>query len=230
MVNTCLPWTVNSGLWQMEQDLTLLETVSSDPDPGIILRFYGWEENTLSLGYHQKLEVYPEIAWVRRPTGGRAILHQAADSGADLTYSLIFPIQLLPQGIRSRQEGYLFLSQFLILGLKQLGVLVTFGTQQERLIKSNHNCFACQTAADLTCQGHKLIGSAQLWKPNVILQQGSLLLEPDPELWNSIFPGSGDSLQGLFSILHRSVSRSTLVNHFQEAAQQVFAGEWVLSL
>jgi lipoate-protein ligase A len=225
MVNTCLPWTVNSGEWQMQQDLALVESVSSDPDPGIVLRFYGWEEDTLSLGYHQKLAVYPEIPCVRRPTGGRAVLHQAADREADLTYSLIFPLQLLPQGIRSRQDSYIFLSQFLILGLKRLGIPISFGSRQERLIQAN-SCFVCQTPADLICQNHKVIGSAQLWKPKVILQQGTLLLNPDVQVWNSVLPGSGDSLRGLFSILQQPLSRSTLVNSFHEAAQEAFSGTW----
>jgi len=85
-----LPYRVASGAWQMEQDAWLLQRLRHDPHP--CLRFYGWDQLTLSLGRHQVWpDPLPGIPIVRRPTGGRAVLHQAAEDAAELTYSLVFP-------------------------------------------------------------------------------------------------------------------------------------------
>jgi lipoate---protein ligase len=150
------------------------------------LRFYTWSEPTISLGYHQQR--YPEhwrsLVWhdlpidiVKRPTGGRAVLHQG-----DLTYAFI------GSGfVGKRVEIYQQICQFLIDGWRSIGVDLQYGTAGTGYIH-NPNCFGTATSADLVCaDGYKLIGSAQLIKSGAILQHGSMRLNPDIDLFEKVF-------------------------------------------
>ena len=169
----------------MAIDRWLLEQHLSGNHPPT-LRFYTWSSPTISLGYHQKQ--YPQhwqnLIWegkkldlVRRPTGGRAVLHQG-----DLTYAVV--TSGLPG---SRIEAYKKICEFLIQGWKNLGVYLHYGTAGRGYIH-NPNCFGTATSADLVLPDKtKFIGSAQLRRRNVILQHGSIRLQPDPELFAQVF-------------------------------------------
>ena len=174
-----------SGDEQMAIDSWLLDQHVQGLQPSS-LRFYTWDKPTISLGYHQKQ--FParwnnlryqsrRLDLVRRPTGGRAVLHQG-----DLTYSLV------TSGLKgSRREVYRQLCQFLIAGWQDLGVPLTFGAAGRGYIK-NPNCFGTATAADLVMNdGYKLIGSAQVYKEGCVLQHGSIRLQPDSELFETVF-------------------------------------------
>ena len=150
------------------------------------LRFYTWSNPTISLGYHQCQ--YPEhwqsLVWherpvdlVKRPTGGRGVLHQG-----DLTYAFI------GSGFTGkRAEVYQQICQFLIDGWRSIGVELQYGKAGTGYIH-NPNCFGTATSADLVCaDGYKLIGSAQLIKSGAILQHGSMRLNPDLELFEKVF-------------------------------------------
>jgi lipoate---protein ligase len=150
------------------------------------LRFYTWSNPTISLGYHQRH--YPEhwqsLIWqdlpidlVKRPTGGRGVLHQG-----DLTYALI------GSGfVGKRVETYQQICQFLIDGWRSIGIDLKYGDAGTGYIH-NPNCFGTATSADLVCaDGYKLIGSAQLIKSGAILQHGSMRLNPDLELFKQVF-------------------------------------------
>ncbi|MEO0541490.1 MAG: biotin/lipoate A/B protein ligase family protein [Cyanobacteria bacterium P01_A01_bin.105] len=150
------------------------------------LRFYTWSPVAISLGYHQRR--YPthwdNLRWqdrpvdlVRRPTGGRAVLHQG-----DLTYAVVV------SGLSgNRRQGYEAICRFLIAGWQRLGVSLSYGTAQ-RSEGPSPNCFATATTADLiTPSGEKLIGSAQRRDRNTVLQHGSMRLIPDPALFQAIF-------------------------------------------
>lgn len=150
------------------------------------LRFYTWSPPAISLGYHQ--HNYPEnwrnITWqgekldlVRRPSGGRAVLHQG-----DLTYSVVI------SGLKgTRVEAYQQICEFLIQGFASLGLNLDYGNAGRGYIH-NPNCFATATGADLvTVDGAKLIGSAQLRKGSAILQHGSIRLNQDKKLFTEVF-------------------------------------------
>ena len=150
------------------------------------LRFYTWRSPAISLGYHQRQfpPHWNNLHWkgqpvdlVRRPTGGRAVLHQG-----DLTYALV------TSGLKgSRRAAYQQLCQFLIQGWHALGVDLSFGEAGRGYIK-NPNCFGTATAADLvTGSGYKLIGSAQVYRDGCVLQHGSMRLNPDVELFEKVF-------------------------------------------
>jgi len=180
-----IPLCEASGKEQMAIDNWLLDQHVKGLQPSC-LRFYTWRSPTLSLGYHQ--HQFPAhwstlhykgqpIDLVRRPTGGRAVLHQG-----DLTYALI------TSGLTgSRREIYQQLCQFLIEGWQDLGIVLSFGDAGRGYIK-NPNCFGTATAADLVMQtGYKLIGSAQVYREGCVLQHGSMRLQPDSTLFKAVF-------------------------------------------
>jgi lipoate-protein ligase A len=172
-----------AGTTQMAIDRWLLSQHQLGKQPSV-LRFYTWSKPTISLGYHQKR--YPQ-AWqelvaagvvdlVRRPTGGRAVLHQG-----DLTYAVV-----TSQFAGKRMEVYEQICQFLIQGWQALGVTLHYGNIQRNYLR-NPNCFGTATGADLvTVTGEKLIGSAQVKKKDTILQHGSMGLSPQ-DLYPQVF-------------------------------------------
>jgi lipoyl(octanoyl) transferase len=107
---------------------------------------------------------------VRRPTGGRALLH-----GADLTYAVAMS---RPPGARGSVEAvYLLLAHALIAGLSRLGVGATVARSDG---PPGPVCFATQQGADLRVGERKLCGSAQVHRDGVVLQHGALLLDRLP--------------------------------------------------
>lgn len=169
---------------QMAIDRWLLEQHQLGHPP--TLRFYTWSPPAISLGYHQRQypEYWQHLTWqgqkldlVRRPTGGRAVLHQG-----DLTYAVV------TSGLMgSRLQVYEKICEFLIQGWRSLGVELHYGTEGRGYIH-NPNCFGTATSADLVLpDGVKLIGSAQLRRSGAILQHGSIRLQPDAELFDRVF-------------------------------------------
>ena len=194
------------GLTQMAIDDWMIDRVRQGHPP--ILRFYTWSHPTLSLGFHQKqIPIAPDsIPLVRRPTGGRAVLHGSTrsrdidnnpditpDNNPDINHNinpdppgeLTYAIAVPTEGKR-RSQVYRDLCQFLIQGWASLGVALHFGGDRDYANRSS--CFGTATAADLVTQnGRKLIGSAQLYRSDTVLQHGSMQLAPDRELFTQIF-------------------------------------------
>jgi lipoate-protein ligase A len=164
------------------------------PAPAAAFRLYGWSRPTLSLGWHQRrLEPHwgdlvrqGRIDLVRRPSGGRAVLH-----GGDLTYALVWP---RPQG--SRAEVYGRALQWLLEAFTAMGRPLRSGRQAAGQQRSS--CFATSTVADLVHpNGAKRVGSAQLWRGGHLLQHGSIQLEPCPVLWREVFGSDPPDLDPL---------------------------------
>lgn len=214
-----------SGHLQMAIDHWLFQQHQQGKHPST-LRFYLWESPTLSLGYHQKHwpEHWQQLIWqnqslelVRRPTGGRAVLHQG-----DLTYAVI--TSQLPENPRI---AYQTLCQFLIEAWRSLGLELHYGTTGRGYIH-NPNCFATATAADLILSdGTKLIGSAQLRGNGVILQHGSIRLTPDAELFRQVFDVEMPA-PILTSIASPETLIPTVIDALTMAARECFGGEWVV--
>ncbi|MFN4066229.1 MAG: lipoate--protein ligase family protein [Thermosynechococcus sp.] len=207
-----LPPLAAPGRVQMAVDRWLWQ-VSDRP----CLRFYTWSPLAISLGYSQRQipEHWQHLHWqgqpvelVRRPTGGRAVLHQG-----DLTYSLV----VWGLGQRRRQV-YADLCQFLRVGFARLGWPLQLG-QERYAANAPLNCFARATAADLVLpSGEKVIGSAQAWRGDRVLQHGSLVLTPDPDLWQQVFG----------SIPHRQSLPPLEV--VQTALLEAFEAQWQVKL
>ncbi|MGF1514530.1 MAG: lipoate--protein ligase family protein [Elainellaceae cyanobacterium] len=186
-----IPPVVASGQTQMQIDAWLLRQQEQGHLPPT-LRFYRWSRPTVSLGYLQEvpnqwvtLSQSQPLDLVRRPTGGRAVLHSG-----DLTYAVAVRYQ---RG--SRTEIYRHLCEFLIRGWRSLGLDLHYGGERGSY-RRRANCFGVATQADLVDpQGHKFIGSAQRYgrdrhgagRDRVVLQHGSMQLAPDPQLFEALF-------------------------------------------
>jgi lipoate-protein ligase A len=160
---------------QMAADVAMLEAVAEGDGPA--LRLYRWGAPALSLGRFQPED---DVDWdaclrlgvdvVRRPTGGRGLLH-----GADLTYAVAMA---RPGGTAGRVDAvYELLAGALIRGLATIGVTAAIARSDG---PSGPVCFASQQGADLRVGERKLCGSAQLQIGNAVLQHGSVLLDRLP--------------------------------------------------
>ncbi|MGG1515549.1 biotin/lipoate A/B protein ligase family protein [Paenibacillus oryzisoli] len=152
------------------------------------VRFYGWNPPTLSIGYFQKAaEVDQEavagegIGFVRRPTGGRAVLHDK-----ELTYSIIVA-EDYPGIPRQVTEAYRVLSEGLLRGFRALGLqaeMVQLASEEEKekyASAGSAACFDSPSWYELVVEGRKVAGSAQVRQKGVVLQHGSILLDMDTD-------------------------------------------------
>ena len=169
-----------SGAWNMAVDEVMLDGVAAGNAPPT-LRFYQWAPPCLSLGYFQPFGVVDVdgcralgVDLVRRPTGGRAILHDR-----ELTYSVALPARLLGDdgGVL---PSYHRLSLALEVGLNRLGAPVARapGSAVQPAPAHGPVCFDRPSAHEILLDGRKLVGSAQVRRATALLQHGSILIEP----------------------------------------------------
>ncbi len=187
-----------SGDWNMAVDEAILEAVGKNLSPPT-LRLYAWRPACLSLGYAQPIQdvdlsALISLGWqlVRRPTGGRAILHVD-----ELTYSVIGP-HSEPRLQGSVLESYQRLAQALINALQLLGIpaiaheltsppapIPTQRSSNPAAIQTpaplpiNPICFEVPSNYEIVVHGKKIIGSAQARRKDGILQHGSFPLFGD---------------------------------------------------
>jgi lipoyl(octanoyl) transferase len=162
-----------------------------------VLRCYTWRQPTLSFGRNQSaIAAYDRSAlaregWdiVRRPTGGRAVLH-----GHEITYSVTAPLRRRsddappdPPGLRA---WYVAINQLLVNALQRLGVpaMLASETAGARSL-GPRPCFDDAVSGEVVVFGRKLIGSAQWREGNALLQHGSILIADDQALLERIAPG-----------------------------------------
>jgi lipoate-protein ligase A len=141
------------------------------------LRVFSWTQPSISLGRFQQVEreinharcQQQGVALVRRPTGGRAVYHRD-----EFTYSFVSSrARGIPAGVVA---AYAYLAQGLIAALDRLGIQAELSAGRTSK-QPSAACFASSTQADLTSGGLKLVGSAQVWKEEALLQQGSLPMD-----------------------------------------------------
>jgi lipoate-protein ligase A len=168
------------GATNMAVDEAILRAVVDGRVPPT-LRFYAWKPPCLSLGRSQEvadvdLGALRAVGYdlVRRPTGGKAILHVD-----ELTYSVIVP-QDDPRVAGGIVGSYRRLSVGLVRGLERLGV--TDLVADRRVESRRHEgpvCFEVPSNYEITAGGRKLVGSAQMRSHGVVLQHGALPLWGD---------------------------------------------------
>jgi len=186
-----LPFAVNDGARNMGADEALLGSAVS----GLAsLRFYGWFDATVSLGYFQaekvrQSEPLARLPFVRRPSGGAMLVHHH-----ELTYCLA-----LPPG-RPWQTGESWLCRMHTIIAAALAALGVTAKPQE----AGHEppftgtlCFQHFTAGDLLIQSAKVVGSAQRRQRGALLQHGSILLARSP--YTPMLPGISE-------LSHRNVT------------------------
>lgn len=167
-----LPFAGADGATNMSADEALLESAASGG--GASLRFYTWTEPTLSLGYFQPAAdrlADPKLAglaWVRRATGGAAIVHHH-----ELTYALAVP----PGKEWASAEHWICRFHHIV-----QRVLARHGVAARAVVCGEEQklgpvvCFLHQTPGDLLIGGSKVAGSAQRKQKGALLQHGSVLL------------------------------------------------------
>ena len=169
------------GAWNMAVDESILEAVGTGTSLPT-LRLYAWEPACLWLGYAQPLTDVniPRLkarGWevVRRPTGGRAVLHTD-----ELTYSVIAPLNE-PRVAGTVLESYRRLAQALVqaLTLLSLPVQINENASAPHASAPNPICFEVPSTYEITIAGKKLVGSAQARRKEGVLQHGSLPLVGD---------------------------------------------------
>ena len=171
----------NQGAWNMAVDEAILESTSQKIQPPT-LRLYDWHPYTLSLGHAQPysdvdLQALTVKGWdvVRRPTGGRAILH-----AEELTYSICAPQDDMHVS-GNVLKSYRMLSTGLLKALEFAGIPADSKPKKETESHTSANpvCFQSPSDYEITYQSKKLIGSAQARHHQGVLQHGAIPLNGD---------------------------------------------------
>jgi lipoyl(octanoyl) transferase len=217
------------GSVNMATDEVLLQSVASGTRLPT-LRLYGWNPLCLSLGYGQRireadLERINANDWsiVRRPTGGKAILH-----GNELTYSVTLPRDHeLAQG--DVVESYRRISEALLAALQSLGL----SPESEQQAKGNSGlgpvCFEVPSHYEITAYGKKLVGSAQVRRKMGILQHGTLPLHGDIALICDalVYPDEASRETAKVNVRERATTLEDVAGYrisWDEAAEAVING------
>ena len=173
-----------SGADNMALDEALMDRARETGD--WILRVYSWSTPTLSLGRNQRAQGSYDldrlrahgVDVVRRPTGGRAILHHH-----EVTYSVTAPVATAGD----LRESYGRINRLLLAGLRNLGVDTKVVARSDAAVPDQDPssaagllpCFHHPSIGEITFAGRKLVGSAQWRRQDALLQHGSILIEDD---------------------------------------------------
>jgi len=206
-----------SGAENMARDTALLERAARTGET--VLSVYSWGEPTLSFGRHQPAVgrydrariLAAGMGVVRRPTGGRAILHDR-----EVTYSVTSPMA----GAGSLRSAYARINSLLVDALSRLGVTASLApaASSRAHAPSAIPCFETPSEGELIANGRKLVGSAQWRDENALLQHGSILVEDDQSSLASL--AATTEAQGEMSppaTLARLMGRSPAVAEVAEA-------------
>jgi lipoyl(octanoyl) transferase len=166
-----------SGAENMARDSALQARAARTGET--VFSIYSWARPTLSFGRHQPAAGLYDIDKlrsanvdvVRRPTGGRAILHDH-----EVTYSVTSPVR----DAEPLRETYARINRILLDGLNRLGVDVELASPTARApTPSVRPCFETPGGGELVARGSKLVGSAQWRDEAALLQHGSILVDDD---------------------------------------------------
>jgi lipoate---protein ligase len=193
-----IPLEIHDAYLNMGIDETLLEAVR-DGNSGPVIRFYRWKPSAVSIGTFQSMEKEVNIGrcrelgvdFVRRITGGGAVYH---DFSGEVTYSVIAPMSMFPQGIR---ESYRFVCDWIISGLKHVNIDASFAPIN-----------------DIIVGGKKISGNAQTRKQGVLLQHGTILYKTDVKSMFSVLNVSKEKISD--KMIKSAEERVTSVSNFSQ--------------
>ena len=219
----------NDGSLNMAVDEALLIS-AGEPGGGATVRVYGFDPPTVSFGYRQALAEVIDVAacretgvgWVRRPTGGRALLHQH-----EVTYSVSAPVEGPFQGLGVRAL-YDSVSLAIRRALTALGVSLDPPRTSVRTTEppTYVPCLALPGPHEITAGGRKVVASSQRRGRRAFLQHGSILSRVDPLLWARVAPPgrTGASLLavGLDELTPDPVPRQALVSSLLRSFEELF--------
>lgn len=228
-------WTVlhsapADGARNMAVDLALLREAQATGRA--TLRLYTWTRPTLSLGRHERaVGRFSDarlrdagVDLVRRPTGGRALLH-----GPELTYSIA-----APNGGAALRWRYDCINALLSDALRMLGVTATSFRAAKHSRPGSSFCFSEPSSGELTVDGAKLAASAQLEEPTAFLQHGSLLLRDAQSSIAGLLeePAAGENrtrASALEDLLQRPIPPGELADALVEALRNAVGAARVTS-
>lgn len=177
------------GSWNMAGDQALLDRAQTSGE--CVVRLYEWSHPTLTLGRNQPARAHYDrdraraqgVDIVRRPTGGRAILHHR-----ELTYSVTAPTALLG----TLRESYARINRLLLAALHVLGVDATVAARRGRAQAPGLTpCFDAPAEGELVVGSRKLVGSAQWREGDALLQHGSILVDDDQAIASALLDVPG---------------------------------------
>jgi lipoate-protein ligase A len=220
----------NTAVHNMAIDEELLSTAQAG-NAVPVLRFYTWNPPAVSLGRFQKIETAVDsdackrrgFPIVRRPTGGRAVLHHE-----ELTYCIVSRADnpLFPPDVLGT---YKVIATGLLAGLKGLGIpaeMVSHGGRHAALVNKADNCPSCFSSPswyEIVVNGKKIIGSAQRRLSHAFLQHGSILIDYDPTLEAEVIRGGGSD--GRVTSIRRELRREISCDEVKGAILSGFSRE-----
>ncbi len=195
-----IPLEIHDAYANMATDEAILEHVR-DGGAEPTIRFYRWKPSAVSIGTFQSMEKEVNIErcrelgvdYIRRITGGGAVYH---DLDGEVTYSVIAPEPLFPHGIR---ESYAYICDWVIAGLRTLGIEATFAPINDILV-----------------QGRKISGNAQTRKQGVLLQHGTILYSTDVKKMFSLLKVSAEKISD--KMIKSVEERVTSVTNYSSAS------------
>lgn len=163
------------------------------PEGEGVLRLYSWNPPGISFGrnepsrgrYDLARAMEEGVTFVRRPTGGRAVLHHG-----ELTYALVFPARAMG-GLKA---AYHLINRGLLAGIQGLGAVAELANPSGPSQPPDAGpCFRQPARGEVTARGRKLIGSAQVRMGAAVLQHGSIILDGDQSLLR-VLRGDGEEV------------------------------------
>jgi lipoate-protein ligase A len=211
----------------MAVDEALLEAVAAEESPPVV-RLYGFAPAAVSVGRFQPAKGTVDVDavvsdgrdFVRRPSGGAAVLH-----AEELTYAVAVPDSYLARS--SKRRVYRHILPFLLDGLRRLGLTDVRAVDALRGHRHNPDCFASASEYEIVVNGgSKIVGSAQLVVRGGVLQHGSVPLGPTYRDIRRYLCGfdedPGRPSLSISEALGEVVTFGTAVRAYTEAATAVF--------
>jgi lipoyl(octanoyl) transferase len=224
------------GTWNMALDGALFQEAEEALTEAPVLRLYTWAPACLSIGFHQSREETCDAKHcrqagydiVRRPTGGKAVLHDD-----EVTYAVVARQDLPPFAGRGLMATYGLIAEALAAGLKFLGLDVMMSQRAVPIPPGGGApCFLVPSEKEITVNGRKVVGSAQRRGKRAFLQHGSIPLTINYEAlalasgqpvehaagYRKAFAGLADFRPG--------ITRNELASAIAAGFRQTFPGPW----
>ena len=190
------------------------------------LRFYGWRPAAVSLGYFQKTSREIDVGAcrqagidiVRRPTGGKAVLHEH-----ELTYSLVAAADH-PLFTGDVAGTYRVVSACIVEALRRLGLAPEVACEGRSAagMPLEGYCFAAPSRYELLVGGRKICGSAQVRSGGVFLQHGSLLADMDPARTASVMGVPAGAVSATTTTLREQLGRAVGCGELARLLREAF--------
>jgi lipoyl(octanoyl) transferase len=214
------------GDWNMAVDELLFRR--AETGVATYLRFYQWDRPTASLGYSQVTAKVIDVEFcrrrgigiVRRPTGGKVVLHSR-----EVTYAVASSdASVFTETLR---DSYRLISRALMRGLELMGLVPGMAeTSPEAYVRGTMPCFALPARDEIEIGGRKIIGSAQKRTGAAFLQHGSIPLEKDEGLLAAVTAPAatpdGAGMTSLREALGRPVEFGWAVERFCRGVTEFF--------